>query len=60
MVFSVMTLLWCYLARYLSRHTLLKDSLEKYSHILVPLVLFLLGIFILAKSGALTLFLDVK
>jgi cadmium resistance transport/sequestration family protein len=54
-IFVFMVFLWCYVARYLSRHPLLSDALDKYSHILLPFVLFALGVFILIESRAYTL-----
>jgi cadmium resistance transport/sequestration family protein len=54
-VFGIMVFIWCYLAWYLSNHPLLSKSLGKYAHIVMPVVLFILGIFILVESKAYTL-----
>jgi cadmium resistance transport/sequestration family protein len=54
-VFSCMVFLWCFLARYLAKHPMLANSLSKYAHIIMPVVLILLGIFILAESKTYTL-----
>ena len=54
-VFGIMVFIWCYLARYLSNHPLLSKSLSQYAHIAMPVVLFILGVFILAESRAYTL-----
>lgn len=55
-VFLMMTLVWCIIARYLARHPWLKEPLDKYGHRITPVVLFLLGIFILFESHSLSLF----
>lgn len=54
-VFAAMVLLWCLIAQYLAQHRLLAISLNRYAHIVMPLVLFALGIFILYESDSLTL-----
>ena len=54
-VFAVMVLLWCLIAQYLAQHRLLATSLNRYAHIIMPLVLLALGIFILYKSRSLSL-----
>jgi cadmium resistance transport/sequestration family protein len=54
-VFGILVFIWCYIARYLSYHPLLSKSLNKYAHISMPVVLFILGIFILYESEAYTL-----
>jgi cadmium resistance protein CadD (predicted permease) len=54
-IFAVMVIVWCYAARYLSKHPLLSKLLDNYAHVVMPLVLFGLGIFILIESEAYTL-----
>ena len=54
-IFVVMVFIWCYAAKYLSTHPMLSGSLNKYAHIIMPMVLFILGIFILVESGTHTL-----
>jgi cadmium resistance transport/sequestration family protein len=54
-VFAIMVFLWCFLARYLAKHPLLASSLSKYAHVIMPIVLILLGIFILIESNTHTL-----
>lgn len=56
-VFIMMTYVWCQLAKYLSEHPLIAGRLEKYGHIIMPIVLFLLGIFILIENDSFTLLL---
>lgn len=51
-IFLAMTLLWCFIARYLTRHILLRNAIDKYGHIVTPFVLILLGIFILHESNS--------
>lgn len=55
-IFFIMTILWCALAQHLTKHSLLKNSINKCSHIIIPFVLILLGIYILFESGAIKLF----
>ncbi|MEJ1238330.1 cadmium resistance transporter [Chryseolinea sp. T2] len=55
LVFGIMTYLWCVIARYLSNRPVIARQLEKYGHIAMPIVLFLLGVLILAESGTLSL-----
>ena len=45
-IFLLMTLLWCFAARYLSQHAFLKKALDQYGHIVTPAVLILLGAYI--------------
>ena len=54
-IFLFMTLLWCTAAKYLANHPLLKASLSKYGHIVTPIVLILLGFYILYESNTFSL-----
>lgn len=54
-VFALATYGWCRAAQYLASHPLVAKQLEKYGHILTPIVLFLLGLFILLESGTFSL-----
>jgi cadmium resistance protein CadD (predicted permease) len=54
-VFLVMVYLWCLAARYLAYHPLLATSLNKFGHVIMPIVLFLLGTFIIYDSESLSL-----
>lgn len=54
-VFAAMIYLWCLIAQYLALHRLLATSLDKYAHLIMPLVFFALGAFILYESESLTL-----
>lgn len=49
-VFAGMTALWCRLGYSLGNHPGIKEKIERYQHILVPLILSALGVIILAKS----------
>lgn len=55
MVFLVMTYIWCVLARFLASRPLIARQLDKYGHIIMPIVLFSLGLFILIESGTASL-----
>ena len=55
LVFGIMVYVWCLIARYLADHPILRSSLDKYSHRVVPIVLIVIGVFILIESDALTL-----
>ena len=50
-VFIVMTYLWCLAGMYLASRPLVAKQLELFGHIIMPVVLFLLGLFILIESG---------
>jgi cadmium resistance protein CadD (predicted permease) len=54
-IFFVLTLLWCATAKYLSNHPLLKAAFDKYGHIATPIVLILLGIYVLYENRTLSL-----
>ena len=54
-VFAVMTYTWCKAAKYLSSRPLIARQLAKYGHIITPIVLLLLGVFILAESNTISL-----
>lgn len=49
-VFAMMTALWCRLGYSLGNHPGIKEKIERYQHILVPLILSALGVIIFAKS----------
>ncbi len=51
-VFIIMTFLWCLAAKYLAGHPIISKAADKYGHILAPLILIVLGLYILAESGA--------
>ena len=50
--FLVMTFAWLALAKYLTTHPLLEKTISKYGHIVTPIVLCLLGLFILKENGS--------
>jgi cadmium resistance protein CadD (predicted permease) len=54
-IFAALTLLWCFAASGLVRHTALGKPLRRYGHILLPFILIGLGGLILYRSGALRL-----
>ena len=49
-VFALMTALWCFLAHKLASLSALKDRIQRYQHILVPIVFISLGLFIMSKN----------
>jgi cadmium resistance protein CadD (predicted permease) len=49
-IFLVMTLLWCALAKYLTTHPLLANTIGKYGKKVTPFVLILLGLYILYEA----------
>ena len=49
-IFLAMTFLWCLIAKYFAKHPYVAKTVEKYGHILTPLVLVLLGFYILFKN----------
>jgi cadmium resistance protein CadD (predicted permease) len=42
-IFAVLTLVWCFVALWLVRHTALGKSLRRYGHVLLPFILIGLG-----------------
>ena len=54
-IFILMIALWCIVAIKLVNYPFIKDKIEKYKGILVPVVFIALGVFILVESGALSL-----
>ena len=54
-IFAVLTLVWCFAALGLVRHTALGKPLRRYGHVLLPFILIGLGGLILYRSGALHL-----
>jgi cadmium resistance protein CadD (predicted permease) len=51
-IFAVLTLVWCFAALGLVRHTALGKPLRRYGHVLLPFILIGLGGLILYRSGA--------
>ena len=54
-VFLVLVFIWLTIARYLTTHPLMVKTISTYGHIITPIVLCLLGIFILKENGSLSL-----
>lgn len=54
-IFLVMVAVWCFAARYLSKHWAIANTIDKYGHIITPIVLILLGVYILYKSQSLSI-----
>jgi cadmium resistance transport/sequestration family protein len=50
-VFLLMTLLWCMIAKYFTKHPYVTRVTGKYGHRIMPLVLIILGLYILYESG---------
>jgi cadmium resistance transport/sequestration family protein len=51
-IFFLMTVLWCMIARYLAAHPILEKAIQRYGHIVTPIVLCLLGVYILVESNS--------
>jgi cadmium resistance protein CadD (predicted permease) len=54
-IFALLTLVWCFVAWWLVRHTALGKPLRRYGHLLLPFILIGLGGLILYRSGAINL-----
>jgi len=54
-IFAILTLVWCFAALGLVRHTALGKPLRRYGHVLLPFILIGLGVLILYRSGAINL-----
>jgi len=50
-IFGLMTYLWCMAGKYLSARPLVAKQIDKFGHIIMPVVLLLLGVFIIIESG---------
>jgi cadmium resistance protein CadD (predicted permease) len=57
-IFLMMTALWCFAARYLSKHPMIRNMVGKYGHIITPFVFILLGVYIIYESNTVDLFLN--
>jgi len=54
-VFFAMTYVWCALAKYLAARPIIARQLSRYGHIIMPVVLLALGIYILWESNSLSM-----
>lgn len=48
-VFALMVWVWCFLARRLAALPVLKENIQKYKHIVIPVVFIALGLYIMAE-----------
>jgi len=53
-VFSVLVYGWCTLAKYVAHHPAMESILEKTGHLIMPVILFLLGLSIIVGAGTAT------
>ena len=51
LTFIIMIAIWCFAGNFLARHPAIAKLIDKYGHIITPLVLILLGLYILYESG---------
>ena len=51
LIFVMMIGLWCFLGYILTNFPVIKDKIQRYKHIVVPVVFVALGIYILIESG---------
>lgn len=54
-IFAVMTYVWCLAGKYLASRPLIAKQLDRFGHIIMPVVLFSLGVFILLESETFSL-----
>jgi len=54
-IFLSMVFIWVKTARYLTSHPMLAKVISKYGHIITPIVLWLLGLWILKENGSFAL-----
>jgi cadmium resistance protein CadD (predicted permease) len=57
-IFLFMTGLWCVIAKYLNKNPLVSQKIQKFGHILTPIVLILLGVYILFENESIKLFIN--
>jgi cadmium resistance transport/sequestration family protein len=55
-IFILLTALWCFIALKLTERPFVQRNIEKYKNIFVPIIYIGLGIYILMKSGTISLF----
>lgn len=55
-IFLIMVAIWCIAARYLGKHPVVSSTIDRYGHIITPIILILLGIYIFYESGSSILF----
>jgi cadmium resistance transport/sequestration family protein len=51
-IFLIMTFVWCMMARYFTKHPYLAKAVDKYGHIITPIVLVFLGLYIMFEAGS--------
>lgn len=54
-IFLLMTILWCILAKYFTKHPLFANAIDRYGHTITPFILVLLGVYILYESNTISL-----
>jgi cadmium resistance protein CadD (predicted permease) len=55
-IFLVMTVFWCLIAKYFTKHPYVARAVDRYGHLVTPFVLILLGFYIIFTSGTVELF----
>jgi cadmium resistance transport/sequestration family protein len=55
LIFLIMTGLWCIIGRLLSKHPTVAKGISRYGHIITPVMLIVLGLYILYESGSFNL-----
>jgi cadmium resistance transport/sequestration family protein len=51
LIFLIMVAVWCLAAKYLNKHPMIAKVIQRFGHIITPVVLILLGIYILYDSS---------
>lgn len=54
-IFILLIALWCYIGKSFSEYPFIQRNIEKYKHIIIPIIFIGLGIFIIIKSGTIPL-----
>jgi cadmium resistance protein CadD (predicted permease) len=52
LAFLVLVAVWCTLGRFLATHPLIAGALDRWGHVLLPVVLIGIGLVILVEGGA--------
>src|SRR6478609_7255347 len=50
-IFLIMTFVWCMIAKYFTKHPYVAKAVDKWGHILAPIVLIFLGLYIMYEAG---------
>ena len=59
-IFLIMIAIWCFLGERLANLPIIKNKIQNYKHIIIPVVFIGLGVYIIFESDAIPTFLNIK